>query len=86
MISQIFCIYDQKAKAHLPPFVLPTEPMAVRTFADCVNSDSHQFGQHPEDYTLMLIGQYDDDTGILIPKDTPLVIGLGTSFIEQKPE
>lgn len=76
-----FCVYDQKAKAHIVPFFLPTEPMAVRTFTDCVNSSSHQWGKHPEDYTLMMIGQFDADKGILLPNDKPLLIGSGTSFL-----
>ncbi len=59
----MFSIFDEKALAYLPPFILPTVEMAVRTFGDCVNSDDHQFGAHPQDYTLFQIGSFDDSIG-----------------------
>ena len=62
MVHRIFCIFDEKAKAYLPPFILPEVGMALRTFGDCVNSDDHQFGRHPSDYTMFTLGSYDDAT------------------------
>ncbi len=66
MIHRIFSIFDDKAKAFLPPFILPNEGMAVRVFADMCNSESHQFGAHPSDYTLFDIGQFDDNLGAVM--------------------
>lgn len=63
MIHNVFSIYDEKAQAFLPPFVLPKTAMAVRTFSDCVNSSDHQFSLHPQDYTLFNLGIWDDETG-----------------------
>lgn len=77
----IFTIHDSKAKAYLPPFFLPTEQMAVRTFGDCINSDDHQFGKHPEDYTLQNIGEFDDETGTITTYDSPLSLGNGLNFV-----
>lgn len=54
----IFCVHDSKAGAHISPFFLPNEAMALRTFTDCVNSDSHQFGANPADYTLFSLGEF----------------------------
>ncbi len=65
MKLKIFSIYDAKAKAYLPPFFLPNEAMAIRTFKDCCNSDQHQFGAHPEDYTLFEIGIFSDETAMV---------------------
>lgn len=63
MKHTIHAVYDEKAKAYLPPFFLPNEAMAIRVFSDCVNSDDHQFGKHPSDYTLFSFGYFDIDTG-----------------------
>ncbi len=60
MLFKVFTIYDEKAKAYLPPFTLPTTPMAVRSFADCVNNPEHAFGRHPQDFTLFDLGSFDD--------------------------
>lgn len=63
----VFAIYDEKAKAFLPPFFLPNPAMALRTFADCVNDpvspNQHAFARHPSDYTLFGFGFFDQDSG-----------------------
>lgn len=64
MIHKMFSIFDSAAEAYLPPFALPTEGMAVRTFTDCVNSEKHQFGVNPGDYTLFELGTFDDGKGV----------------------
>lgn len=63
MKHKIHAVYDEKAKAYLPPFFLPNSDMAIRVFSDCVNADDHQFGKHPYDYTLFSFGDFDIDTG-----------------------
>lgn len=80
---KIFTIYDQKAMAHLPPFILPTDGMATRTFADCVNKEGHQFNDHPADYTLFQIGEFDETTGVITPAETKISFGTGVEFINQ---
>lgn len=60
MVHRMFSVFDVKAGAYLPPFVLPTEGMATRVFTDCVNSPKHQFGANPGDYTLFELGSFDD--------------------------
>jgi len=72
----MFSIYDEKAQAYLPPFILPETGMAIRTFGDCINSQEHQFGKHPADYTLYQIAEFDDDTGIPTPDKKTIHNGL----------
>lgn len=72
----------KKAQAYLPPFFLPTDGMATRTFADCVQSDSHQFGQHPHDYTLFCVGTFDDSAGQFIINERSQMLGNGVEFIK----
>lgn len=79
MLHEMFSIYDSKAKAYLPPFILPNSQMAQRTFGDCVNSEKHQFHAHPEDYTLFQLGTFDDAVGKFMPA-TPVKVNLGTGI------
>ncbi|AXL14718.1 nonstructural protein [Microviridae sp.] len=83
MIFKIFAIYDQKAGAYLPPFVLPTDGMATRTFSDCVNKEDHQFHAHPADYTLFGLGEFDDESAAIIPYEVVKSYGTGVEFIDQ---
>lgn len=67
MKHSMFSVYDQKADAFLPPFVMHNDALAVRVFADCCNAKDHQFGKHPEDYALYNLGVFDDSDGSLDP-------------------
>ncbi len=77
----IFSIYDEKAKAYLPPFFLPEKGMAIRTFSDCVNDADHAFGRHPHDYTLFYLGEWLDHDGVLDICQR-VVVGNGVEFLE----
>lgn len=80
MIHKIYTIYDEKAEAYLPPFFLPNDAMAIRTFSDCVQSPEHQFGKHPSDYTLMSSGHFDDLSGEFIIAANNKSLGNGVEF------
>lgn len=81
MIHAVFSIHDSKAGAYLPPFILPRVEMAQRTFGDCINSADHQFGAHPEDYTLFELGHFDDDTGQFNLYPEGISLGNGVQYV-----
>ena len=85
MKHNVFAVYDTKANAYLTPFFLPTVGMAVRVFSDCVNSDSHQFGAHPEDYTLFQLGIWDDATCQFEKLETKKAIHNGVELVNDEP-
>nr|UXQ88078.1 MAG: nonstructural protein [Microvirus sp.] len=82
MIDQIFTVYDEKAKAHLPPFQMNRSEMAIRTFTDCINSKEHQFSQHPSDYTLFHHGSFDNLDASFNLMSHPKPLGNGVQFIQ----
>lgn len=55
-----FAIFDDKAKAYLPPFFLPTMAMGQRAFTTAVNDPTTEFGKHSADYTLFCLGEWDN--------------------------
>jgi len=63
MIHKMFTVYDSKSETYTPPFFDHAPGRALRTFSDCCNDSGHQFGKHPEDYTLFECGEFDDSTG-----------------------
>ncbi len=81
MEHRIFTVFDEKAKAYLPPFVLAEVGMALRIFGDCVNSKDHQFGKHPHDYTLFAIGCFDDSTGTISELNNRGVVANGAQVV-----
>ena len=83
MQHKMFVIHDSKANAYLQPWFLTQRAMAQRAFMDCVNDKDHNFGRHPEDYTLFQIGTFDDQNA-KIDWNSPIALGNGLEYI--KPE
>ncbi|AXL15240.1 nonstructural protein [Microviridae sp.] len=74
MIHQMFTVLDDKAAAYIQPFFAPTIEHAKRTFKDTCNDTDHAFYRNPDDYTLVHIGEYDDNSACLHPLDKPTTI------------
>ncbi len=81
MKHKMFVIYDSKANAYMQPWFLTQEGMALRAFSDCVNDKDHNFGRHPEDYTLFTIGEFDDLTAEVF-WTSPISMGNGITYIK----
>jgi len=81
MVKKIFAIYDEKAEAYLQPFFLDTVGQAIRAITDCLNDPDHNFSRHTADYTLFLIGEFDDQDATIISNKTSL-----GSLLEIKPK
>jgi len=62
MVKKIFAIYDEKSEAYLQPFFLDTIGQAHRAINDCLRDPDHNFSRHTADFTLFLIGEFDDST------------------------
>jgi hypothetical protein len=70
MIAKVFSVFDSKAAFFGRPFFDQKEGTAIRNFSDAVNDSSNpnnMWFKHPEDFSLFLVGEFDDETGELIP-------------------
>jgi hypothetical protein len=63
MLFGIYAVYDETAATYLPPFFLPNDAMAQRSFADAVMDEKHAFSKNIQDYTLFKLGQWESDSG-----------------------
>lgn len=65
-MKMLICsISDRQMETYGRPFVCAAKGQAVRSFVDEVNrvSQDNLMYQHPEDFTLWHIGNFDDQTG-----------------------
>lgn len=85
MILKAFSIFDSKALTYLTPFFCPTAGVAVRNFEAAANDEGHAFHLHASDYGLFEIGEFDDQTAILTPHQTPVSLGLAQQFVRPLP-
>ncbi len=63
MLLEVVSIYDLKLQAYSQPSVVPTTGVALRSFTDQVNASGSHLGAHPEDYSLVRLGTFNDVTG-----------------------
>ena len=63
MKMKMYSIYDRCAAAYMRPFYTQRDDEAIRSFRDLALDAQHPVGQHPEDYSLFRIGEFDDNTG-----------------------
>lgn len=71
MLLQIFAIFDTAAEVYSPPFFQKSIGLALRTFSDTAQDASTTIYQHPQDFTLFHVGQYDDQTAGIEALKTP---------------
>lgn len=76
MILNMYSIYDAAVQAYCRPVSSEADGKAVREFGDLCRNKETPYGAHPEDYSLVRLGRFDDKTGVFHPED-PNVIAKG---------
>lgn len=61
-----YAIYDKAVAAYLHPFKAQRDAEALRMFGDLLKGDS-PVSQHPEDYALFRLAEWEDTTGEFKP-------------------
>jgi len=62
-------VFDRALSAYLRPFAAASLGVAIREFGEeCKRPDS-PLNKHPADYSLWKVGEFDDQTGALIPSN-----------------
>lgn len=80
MIKEVYAVYDLKVLNYSQPTFHINRGEAIRMFSDAVNDENTYLHRHPGDYELVLIGQYDDEVGAIIPCEKEN-LGLAASFV-----
>ena len=82
---KVFCVHDSAVGAYLQPFFMRSKGEAVRGFTEVCNDSESQFNKSPRDYVLYEIGDFDDQTGRILPQE-PKAIGHAFEFIKDYSE
>lgn len=80
MIHEMFTIYDSKVESFSPPFSAQTRGSAIRSFTDTCNDPGTIINSHPEDFTLFVVGTFDDATAMFELVSTPVSLGVAINF------
>lgn len=60
---KLLSIYDKQAGFN-PPMVHASEGAAIRWFGEQCNDEKSPMHKHPEDFELMVIGEFDEYQGV----------------------
>ena len=81
----LFTVFDSAAGAFLDPFPAPSVEFAIREFRRAANDAGHQFNRFPEDYTLFLVGEFDQKSGEITARP-PSSLGVAITFLDSGPQ
>ena len=81
MLHEIFTIKDIKTGTHNPPFYQKNIGEATRTFEKLCNDKSSILNEYPEDFVLLKLGNFCDETGELI-SSSPSIIGTASQYLK----
>lgn len=84
MKSKMFSVRDSKIGTFTQPFFSQTVGAALRSLEAAVYDTNHDFCKWAKDFDLYHIGEYDAETGTVIPLAQPQHIASCLDFKNQK--
>lgn len=85
MKYKIVTLRDRSADLYGQPSFVVNIGGAIRSFGDEVkrphtDDRPNVVNQHPEDFDLYLLGEYDDETGVFTNEERPKQIAIGKDY------
>lgn len=75
-VKCVMSVFDSASRLFGQPFFVPATASAVRSVSDEANraATDNALYQHPEDFELYHVGDYDDCTGLLTAVSPPVLV------------
>lgn len=83
MIMKIFAVRDSAVEAFMQPFFSPSMGAAIRSLTEATNDPKHEFAKHAKDYSLYILGDFDDASGIVTSGGPPVHIVACSDLINK---
>lgn len=71
---RVYSVLDLKVKEYGPLILGNSDAAMARAARDGVPGSGSVIAKHPEDFNLMYLGEFDVDTGMLVPVDVPILV------------
>lgn len=78
----ICCVLDKTIGVHAHPFTSHNEGSAIRDFGHAVKDPASVLSKSPEDFTLIYLGTFDDETGVITPMQHKILAQASQFFSE----
>ena len=76
----MYCVFDSASGVYDRPWVAQSDGSAIRSFGDIACDAEHPIGKHPEYYSLFRVGEFDDNTGVIVA-ETCVCIGMAHELV-----
>lgn len=63
MLKGLYSIYDKKAEMYSEPKPAPTDGVFTRMVTDMLREGNNQIANHPEDFEILCVGEWNEITG-----------------------
>lgn len=83
MNLKMFSVYDSKIEAYMAPIFCRTNGEALRRFEATAAQEDHDFNLHAADFTLMAVGEWDDEKGIITNYEANISLANALEFRNQ---
>jgi hypothetical protein len=70
-MQNYYSLFDAKAAAYLQPFLSKTDSTATRSVRQALDDENAPMARFPEDFCLVRLGSFDENTGIIAGLDGP---------------
>lgn len=71
----MMAVFDSKVGAYATPFFARSKGEALRSFEDACRDEKLPFKSHPGDFSLYMVGEFDDNDGVVYPLKPLRMIG-----------
>lgn len=78
--KMVYAVYDSKVNYYHNPMFMMNRGEALRSWETAANDEKLPFAQHPLDFSLCEIGEYDDQTALITPHKAPESLGTAANF------
>lgn len=85
MISNMYAIYDSKAEIYTTPMHFRNDAEALRQFSQEANNPESKLNKFSQDYSLFLLGEYDDDFARFEIREAPKCVAKIHELINNAP-
>lgn len=84
MRTQMYSVHDTIAGTFFNPFTMHNDQVAARWFRDELGEPTSNLSRHPADFDLVLLGDFDQETGQIRPESDPRIVMCGADFVKME--
>lgn len=79
---KLFSVRDVKAESFGAPMSILTTGLALRGFAEAASDPQSPLHKFPNDYVLYELGEYEPNSGLIIPLSQPRYVVTASGIVE----